>query len=361
MMTLLTWADTSYKYKKKITIDHTKVSGDETDFPVLVDITHNDFKDINNGGHVQSSNGYDIVFYDSTETTLLYHEIEVYTANTGELVFWINIPSISSTENTIFYIYYGKSNVAIDPSSTSTWNSDFIAVWHFNNNANDSTSNGWDLTEVNSPSYSTQLIGGGTTLNSATSDAFTHATLLDVLPANGITYELLSKPTSITTAMYFYRKRSNADNQISCLWLAGTGIRFLTEANTNIEYIDGFLGSYLADNWYYIVHTHVDNTKQEGHLNTSKIIDDVNTGVIADGTSYNFYIGTSGSSSYYSGAFDETRISSKRRSDNWLETTYNTETSPDAFLSFGDEQTQEAIKTILHLGIRPQRTRYGTI
>ncbi|UCD81121.1 MAG: hypothetical protein JSW26_06745, partial [Desulfobacterales bacterium] len=82
-------AQAQYQYKKKITVDHTKVGGvsalagyvavkkisvdstkvsgssDLSDFPVLVSITNADLKTTTNGGQVTDANGYDIVFTDS--------------------------------------------------------------------------------------------------------------------------------------------------------------------------------------------------------------------------------------------------------------------------------------------------------
>lgn len=62
-----------YGFKKKITIDNTKVSGtaDHTDFPIQVSHTDADLKTTGNGGDVTDANGYDIVFTAADGTTLL--------------------------------------------------------------------------------------------------------------------------------------------------------------------------------------------------------------------------------------------------------------------------------------------------
>ena len=102
----MAWADIGYRYKKKITINEAKVGGDEINFPILISVTDNDLKVIGSSGHVQNSSGYDICFYDETEVTKLYHEIELYTSTSGLLIYWVCIPSLSSTRDTIIYIYY---------------------------------------------------------------------------------------------------------------------------------------------------------------------------------------------------------------------------------------------------------------
>lgn len=143
--------EAGYSYRKKIVIDHTKVSGSTAlvNFPVLINIaSDNDLRTVANAGDVQNASGYDIMFTSSDGTTNRYHEIEKYTASTGEYVAWVNIPSLSPTTDTVIYMYYGNSSITTDPSSTRTWDgADYKGVWHLNEtptvdtHAYDSTSN----------------------------------------------------------------------------------------------------------------------------------------------------------------------------------------------------------------------------
>ena len=58
-----------YSYRRKITIESDNVSGDETDFPVLVSYTHSDFRgDDEPGGLLtDNTNGYDFIFTDTNQ------------------------------------------------------------------------------------------------------------------------------------------------------------------------------------------------------------------------------------------------------------------------------------------------------
>ena len=160
------WADADYAYKKKITIDHTKVAGDEVNFPVLVSVEDADLADTANGGHIESSYGYDIVFYDDTDT-LLAHEIDRYVNTDGTLVAWVKVNSLSSTEDTVIYLYYGRRGVIANPSSTDTWDANFKMVQHMNDATTstiaDSTSYGNDGTKkaANEPNEVTGEIAKG--------------------------------------------------------------------------------------------------------------------------------------------------------------------------------------------------------
>ena len=76
------WWDNSWFYRKTLTIDHTKVAGSLTNFPVLVDVTDTDLS------AKAQSDGDDVVFTDSSDDKL-NHEIELYNGTTGHLVAWV--------------------------------------------------------------------------------------------------------------------------------------------------------------------------------------------------------------------------------------------------------------------------------
>ena len=130
-------------------------------FPVLVRITDNDLKTVSNGGKVQNTNGFDIVFTSSDGTTLVNQQLEKYNPTTGELVIWVQLPAVSATVNTNFYMYFGNSTVFIDPSTTLTWDSNFKGVWHLNTNLNDATLNGVNLTANSTTTLSPALAADG--------------------------------------------------------------------------------------------------------------------------------------------------------------------------------------------------------
>ncbi|HEY6160131.1 MAG TPA: hypothetical protein VI112_02880, partial [Bacteroidia bacterium] len=77
----------SYKYRKRITFDPTKVSGpiDLSDFTALINITSdNDLRTVANSGHVENASGYDIIFTAADGVTKLDHQLESYTATSGQ-------------------------------------------------------------------------------------------------------------------------------------------------------------------------------------------------------------------------------------------------------------------------------------
>lgn len=115
------WCDTSYAFRKKITIDHDQVDGDLTNFPVYLDVNLN--------RRCLNANGYDVMFCDSSCSEYSF-EIENYSSD-GKLKAWVKIPAVSSTANTVFWIYYRKKDATVDPSTTAVWDdAGYSTVFH---------------------------------------------------------------------------------------------------------------------------------------------------------------------------------------------------------------------------------------
>jgi len=88
-----------YAWEKTITIDAASGSTPLNDFPLLLNFTDVDLKDIANGGHVYHSSGFDIAFIDENGYKL-DHEIEIYTPAIGQIVAWVRIPALSNVTTT---------------------------------------------------------------------------------------------------------------------------------------------------------------------------------------------------------------------------------------------------------------------
>src|ERR1019366_8365059 len=137
----IAWDNSSWSYRKPITIDHTKVSGVASStlssFPVLVSVTDTQLKSTSNGGLVASSTGADILFTKSDGTTLLDYEIESYASTTGQLIAWINIPILSAVTDTTIYEYFGNASAPAETPGniTGTWDTNYKGVWHLSDAA----------------------------------------------------------------------------------------------------------------------------------------------------------------------------------------------------------------------------------
>ena len=138
------WYDTEWEYRNKITVSlNSVISNDLSDFPVLIKFTHNDLKQAN------ESEGRDFVFTLSDGTTKLSHEIESYDNATGEIIAWVNFPTLAAASSADIYIYYKGNTVGFN--SADVWNDDYVLVWHLNQTSDgtageftDATGNGND-------------------------------------------------------------------------------------------------------------------------------------------------------------------------------------------------------------------------
>ena len=151
-----------WTYRKKIAIDHTKIDASLTDFPVLVRLTSSNF-DFTKA----RSDGYDIRFTSSDGTTLLKYERERHDSANSVAEYWVKIPSVSNTADTIFYIYFGNASASDGADPTNVWDANFKAVWHLKDNTTsqilDSTSNGYTGTKkaANEPAEADGKIAKG--------------------------------------------------------------------------------------------------------------------------------------------------------------------------------------------------------
>ncbi|MDR9414883.1 MAG: DUF2341 domain-containing protein, partial [Gracilimonas sp.] len=161
-----------YDFRKKYVVNNGQVSGTTnlTNFPVLIELTDNDFRTTGNGGDVESPNGYDIVFTSDDGSTVLDHELVDYNASTGLIRFWVRFPTLNATTDTEFFIYYGNSSQTTDQSTSSTWDSSYQLVLHLDSGSlTDATVNGNDGTD-NGTADAAGKIGRARVFESANDD-----------------------------------------------------------------------------------------------------------------------------------------------------------------------------------------------
>ena len=133
-------------YRFKIKINHNKVAGDLVNFPVLISFESDHL------GKKAQLDGDDIVFtLSSNVENKLNHEIELYDSSLGKIVAWVNIPFLSSSEDTVIYMHYGNSDCGNQQNPEMVWDENYIAVYHLSGfnylEIDDSTSNNLDVIE----------------------------------------------------------------------------------------------------------------------------------------------------------------------------------------------------------------------
>ncbi len=326
-----TWWNSSFTYRKKITLDKDKVFTTLTNFPILVSITDSDL------ASKAQSDGDDIVFTNITGSKL-NHEIEKYTSGTGELVAWVNIPSLSSSTDTEIYMYYGNSTCDGQENIAGTWNSNYLLVQHMDQSSGniiDSTSNNNDLTKSGSPTYqSTGKVGYSIEFDGS-SDYFSES--IDFSSYTAGTLEAWVKPDNPTSEDYVLDYYVNTNNRVS-LHMSQNDLILYLKSGGNEEINIQPEQSVTSDIWYYHVGT-LGSGGAELFSNGSSIGTDSTTDCFDDLGSGEVFIGQLGSdSAYWDGDIDEVRISKIKRNDSWINTTYNTIHDNSNFITTSTEE-----------------------
>lgn len=351
-----TWYSTSWLYRKAITIDFTKVgTGPHTNFPVLINVTDTDLK------NYAMTNANDILFTSSDGTTKLAHEIENYTSGTGALVAWVQIPSLSSTANTVIYMYYGNSVATSQQNITGTWNTNFKGVYHLNSVFTDATSNANNGTNSGTTS-GTGKISGARVFSKAGPNYISIPGLMGS-PANATLSAWADLNTRDVTGSHIVNIGDylsiNADDVIDgylgAYYNAGWG---LTKSSPKINAA--------GSGWHYFVFTFNDaGNAQTLYMDGVQVGSGTYTGSINYSTQgTNTFIGKHGNGSVnydFDGTIDEVRIANAVRSAGWILTEYNNQNSPSTFYSLATQTTYAKVFTGIGNFSTPARWSDGVV
>ncbi|HET8939764.1 MAG TPA: DUF2341 domain-containing protein [Polyangiales bacterium] len=111
-----------FGWQREIVLDGSQITETLTNFVVLVRITDEQLK-----GAV-ADNASDIYFAAADKSTLLDFEIESYAADSGALVAWVRVPSLSAGHDSAMYLGYGDGK-ASRSDAPGVWGG-FRHVWH---------------------------------------------------------------------------------------------------------------------------------------------------------------------------------------------------------------------------------------
>jgi hypothetical protein len=332
-----------WHYRKQITIDHTQVSGDLTNFPVLISTTDPDLTKA-------QSDGDDILFMDNLGAAVKWHhEIETFNATSGELVAWVNVPTLSSSQDTTFYMYYGNPSCINQEYPEKTWDSHYQAVWHMNDATSstikDSTINGNDGTkkEAYQPVEWNGKVGKGQRYNHSD-------TLWEYIVVNNPNALSMSGDFTISAwvnpftddAMKIAGKHQDSSGDYkgyALNWNVGSIAKMslrVDDGGYNYQYTYADEAK-PPNNWYYMSGAtqagtnflYIDGTQQSSAPQQSLL-----------NSNNPFCIGawrTTGPSMNFFGIIDEVRVSNMKRSTAWIQTEYHTMNDPNQFLAIGPE------------------------
>jgi hypothetical protein len=329
-----------YSYRRAITIDHTKVANtDQSNFPVLVSGTYSYLATVANGGKITNSNGYDIAFYsDANGNTPLYWEMEKYSATDGAAVFWVKVPTLSHTTDTVIYLFYGNSSVnTFQSTASSVWDSSFVGVWHLTSTA-DSTNAQNNLNVHGTTSAAPARIGTGRDFGGSGNYLQTESAASLGIGTGDFTMSLW-----VTTPY------------IAAQWKAAMGIGnwsgpfnpgfYITGADDATQWGIYFYwedavptgDTLLSNTWYYLTVTRSGTSLTfTKNGSSSGLAVPTRSNAIAD--DYLTIGSIYGGFDEFDGIVDEVRVSNSARSGDWIAAEYANQSSPNTFYAIGAEQ-----------------------
>ena len=359
------WYSSNWNYKREITINASQIATTTSNFPVLATTTLDDLKTTTNGGKVGNDNGYDIIFVDDDDSTLLNFEREKYASTTGEIVYWIKTDISSTTDKTI-YMYYGNVSATDQATTTGVWDDNFVMVQHLQETPDntedqikDSTSNandGQTVTMASEDQVAGQIDGsfdfdGG-------DDYVNCGNNISIKPGTGdMTWVLWLNPDINNSGDAFYGDRL----------LGALGTKEGTSIGGSGDPTSGFIGVVLeaSDNNYKYYNIAPGYTVGEGMFNFvvswnnsadslliykngidvtstyTKTSDTNLTGKsISNNENFNIARRPNATGREFNGLIDEVRISSIVRSSGWIETEYNNQSDVGSFITIGVEESR---------------------
>ncbi|MGA2933674.1 MAG: DUF2341 domain-containing protein [Methanomicrobiales archaeon] len=335
-----------WEYRKSITIDATKVAGSLSGFPVLISLAGD--PDL---AASAKADGKSIIFTTSDGTTKLAHEIESFTKANGALVAWVKVPSLSSSEDTVLWMYYGNIGAADQQDVVNVWSANYNAVWHHNTDLLDSTSNNNDGTN----SGSTNVAGRFANAQRYDGvddyiDSGSAASVDDNFAAGG-TFSAWINPFTIGE-----NSEGRVGDKSNTNVNGGGGWAFSTYTNNVMSFRKGFgtthgawrtpAGSITLNAWNYVAVTYnqgaVANDPSIYINGVSQGITEFSTpaGAAQSDAARTMRLGNiaGGTTRTFNGIIDEIHLSKTIRSAPWIQTEYANQNDPSSFSSMGDAE-----------------------
>ena len=322
-----------WPYRMSLTVDSTKIDDDLFGVPVLVKLT-----DANFDFSLVHPRGDDIRFTDSDkDRTPLEYETERYDSAGGKAEFWVKLPVVSATEDTVFLLFCANPEAERMEDLHQVWDSNFKGVWHVGEGG---TGGRCDSTVNANTAVPTKYDG-----NEAKDGQIDGCDHLD----GGDEYMALGQPTSLymTSAMtfsaWFRYDAPKSFGTIGYQVKEGVAWRwFMRVVNNglgvgvsgNSVTADFSAGTVLTPGvWYHAALTY-NGSQVRVYLNGDDDGSRALSGTIINASPATTYIGCwTPSDHLFDGQLDELRLSNTARSAAWIKAEYHA--GKDTLLSYG--------------------------
>ncbi|MFW9964335.1 MAG: LamG-like jellyroll fold domain-containing protein [Candidatus Sifarchaeia archaeon] len=384
---------TDFQYKKDFVVDHTKVSEDLFDFPMLIDIFDTDLRtDVQpDGDDIMFKGGYiwcphEIAYFDQT-----YNETHAH------LIAWVKT-DLSSSIDTRITMYYGNPELTAQENPSAVW-SGYVGAWHLDETPTgpvyDSSPYSNDGTTLGAMSGSALVlgqIGSGFELDgiddminiseSSSLDSIKSAGTLSIW-LNWVNVADGGYQRVITTSDRFILNPSPPPTLLQddgLEWaVQPDGDHFFYPWGGNSTNYNFVPNPFTNNIWHHLVVTLDYSTKSVLiYLDGAPLVitvENVPTGWTQLASLGDWLWGGNNvdPDSHFLGKFDEIRVTGAVRSSEWISTEYNNQYDPSSFYSIGSEEeisgggyifttsseTSVTIGTKLSLGVQMTTQSYA--
>ena len=336
-----------WQYSKNAYINTTgtgaDVSGDVSDFPLLIRLTSDelDFSQC-------KSDGTDLRFSTSGGAHL-YYERERWD-NTNDLAeFWVNVPTVTGNNSTQYItMYWGKSDAADSSNSEAVFDTDndFAGVWHLHGtdytdatlNSNDASNSG-SSDAAGNIAYCQDFDGVNDYLNAGSGSSLDNISTLTMsawIYADG--WGESSFGRIFDKGGYLIFLVSNAGTPTAYLESFG-----ITRARATTETLYRASNSTLSlSQWYYVTVVMNGTTNTDLYKNGTETSYGssltLGSGSLTSEATSSLYIGnTSATDRTFNGKIDELRIENSCRSSDWIKLCYETQKQGQITVTFPED------------------------
>lgn len=341
-------SDTEYDYlfvRKYITTEPT-ITTTEVGDQFVVTITNN---------LSETLTDYQIkISAEDLEVYSKYRSLEIidqsFSPNNNSLAAWIKVPKLSSTEDTVLYMYYGNPN-AEEENDSDVWNTDYLLVQHLNetptnevggfldstDNSNDGIPAGFDNSETSTTNVNGKINGG--VLFGGEDNKITIENSSELNNLNKLTISAWINPDfEISASTKQILIKPDTSKYIYSLFINDGNLEFGISDGVTIQKISS--EEIIRDSWQFVYGVY-DGNNLKLYIDGENVKTDIITPATIGETALSIIIGNNlDSSEDYVGYLDEIRISNIDKSSDWIKTEYNNQSNPYNFYTFGLKENQ---------------------
>lgn len=343
-----------YNFRKKITVKKAMVAGmvNLTDFQLLVSLEDSDLRYVAGacaGNKISGIKGRDFAFtLVITPVIPLNYQLDQYEPETGKLVSWVKLASLSAsgttTASTELYLYYGSNNIHFpdDADAQATWSGTVSRVWHMNENVSGRFSG-----NAKSKITAERLVGS----SNLTASNYTPGKISGAVSLNGVNQSLSSGKVSganfyvscwikfsVTNREQIILSNDSTSSGGHVFKINAQG-KLVQEMRFNNTITTRTAAPVLVPNRWYFLSTMRNQNRR---------------GFYIDGVAYDHWVSplevkeggtvvvgrSKQQDKYLHGTIDELKIQSVDPTADWVKTAYNNQLDPSAFYVVSAEESR---------------------